>query len=56
MIRDIIGGERSVDYNRKPLDSFGYNLVRLDVAGVTVSKAGVLVEPNSEKSIVGMIG
>ena len=31
----------------------GYQFVRLEVAGVTVSKARVLVAPNSGKSIIG---
>ena len=53
VIRDMIGGERYVDYNRKPLKLLGYHFVRLEVAGVTVSKARVLVAPNSGKSIVG---
>ena len=39
VIRDMIAGERYV--------------VRLEVAGVTVSKARVLVAPNSGKSIEG---
>ena len=42
-----------MDYNRKPLKLLGYQFVRLEVAGVTVSKARVLVAPNSGKSIVG---
>ena len=47
VIRDMIGGEKYVDYNRKPLKLLGYQFVRLEVAGVTVSKARVLVAPNS---------
>ena len=38
---------------KKPLNLLGYQFVRLEVAGVTVSKARVLVAPNSGKSIVG---
>ena len=53
VIRDMIGEERYVDYNRKPLKLQGYQFVQLDVAGVTVPKARVLVAPNSGKSIVG---
>ena len=53
VIRDMIGGERYVDYKRKPLKLLGYQFVRLEVAGVRVSKARVLVAPNSGKSIVG---
>ena len=53
VIRDMIGEKRYVDYNRKPLKLLGYQFVRLEVAGVTVSKARVLVAPNSGKSIVG---
>ena len=53
VIGDMIGGEKNVDYNRKPLKLLGYQFVRLEVAGVTVSKARVLVAPNSGKSIVG---
>ena len=53
VIRDMIAGEKYVDYNKKPLNLLGYQFVRLEVAGVTVSKARVLVAPNSGKSIVG---
>ena len=53
-IKDMIRGERYVYKNRKPLELLGYKFVRLEVAGVTVSKARVLVLPNSEKSIVGL--
>ena len=53
VIRDMIEGERYVDYNKKPLESLGYQFVWLEVAGVTVSKARVLVAPISGKSIVG---
>ena len=42
-----------MDYNRKPLKLLGYHFVCLEVAGVTVSKARVLVAPNSGKFIVG---
>ena len=53
VIRDLIGGEKYVDYIRKPLKLLGYQFVRREVAGVTVSKARVLVAPISGKSIVG---
>ena len=53
VIRDMIENERYVDYHRKPLELLGYQFVRLEVAGVTVSKARVLVAPKSGKSIVG---
>ena len=53
VIREMIENERYVDYNKKPLELLGYQFVRLEVAGVTVSKARVLVAPNSGKSIVG---
>ena len=53
VIRDMIDNERYVDYNKKPLDLVGYQFVCLEVAGVTVSKARVLVAPNSGKSIIG---
>ena len=49
----MIEDERYVDYNRKPLELLGYQFVRLEVAGVTVSKARVLVAHISGKSIVG---
>ena len=52
VIRDMNENERYVDYNRKPLEVLGYQFVRLEVAGVTVSKARVLVAPNSGKSVV----
>ena len=53
VIRDMIDHERYVDYNKRPLELLGYQFVRLEVAGVTVSKARVLVAPNSGKSIIG---
>ena len=53
VFRDMIENERYVDYYRKPLELLGYQFVRLEVAGVTVSKARKLVAPNSGKSIVG---
>ena len=46
VIREMIDGERYVDYNKKPLNLLGYQFVRLELAGVTVSKA-FLVAPNS---------
>ena len=49
----MIDQERYVDYNKRPLELLGYQFVRLEVAGVTVSKARVLVAPNSGKSIIG---
>ena len=39
--------------NKKPLNLLGYQFVRLEVAGVTLSKARVLVAPKSGKSILG---
>ena len=49
----MIKGEEYVDYNKKPLNLFGYQFVRLEVSGVTVSKARVFLASNSGKSIVG---
>ena len=49
----MIEDERYVDYNRRPPDIIGYLLVRLVITGLTLSKAKVLVAPNSGKSIVG---
>ena len=49
VIRDMIERERYVDYNQKPLNLLGYQFVRLEVAGVTVSKARVLIAPNSRQ-------
>ena len=49
VIRDMIEGERYVDYNQKPLKLLRYQFVRLEVAGVTVSKARVLRAPNSRQ-------
>ena len=53
VIRDMIDNERYVDCNKRSLELLGYQFVRLEVAGVTVSKARVLVAPNSGKSIIG---
>ena len=36
VIRDMIAGDRYVDYSKKPLNLLGYQLVRLEVAVVTV--------------------
>ena len=41
----MIEEERYVDYSKKPLELLGYQIVRFEVAGVTVSEAGVLVAP-----------
>ena len=49
----MIEEEHYVDYNKRPLMLLGSQFVRLEVAGVTVSKARVLVAPNSGKSLVG---
>ena len=49
----MIDDEHYVDYNKRPLKLLGYPFVRLEVAGMTVSKARVLVAPNFGKSIVG---
>ena len=53
VIREMIEKERYMDYNKKPPELLGYQFVRLEVAGVTASKARVLVAPNSGKSTVG---
>ena len=54
VIRDMIPGERYIDYNKKPLNlQKNHQFVRLEVAGVTVLKARVLVASNAVKSIVG---
>ena len=53
VIRDMIGVERYVDYNEQTLELVGYQFVGLEVVGVTVSKARVLVAPNSRKLILG---
>ena len=53
VVRDMIEDEHYVDYNKRPLKLLGYQCVRLEVAWVTVSKARVLVAPNSGKSIIG---
>ena len=52
MIRDMIPGEHYIDYNKKRLKLLGYQFVRLEVAGVTESKARVLEGSNAGKSIV----
>ena len=49
----MIEDRNYVDYNKRPLKLLGFQFVRLEVAVVTVSKARVLVAPNSCKSIVG---
>ena len=48
----MIEGDRYVDYNKKHLEVLGYQFVQLEVAGVTVSKARVLVARNSGNSTV----
>ena len=44
---DVIDNERYVDYNKRLLEFLGYQFVRLEVAGVTVSNARVLVAVNN---------
>ena len=53
VIRDMIENERFVDYNRKQLELLGYQFVRLDVAGMTVSKARVLTPENPSWAVSG---
>ena len=53
VIREMIKDERYDDYNKNPLELLGCQIVQLEVAGVTLSNARVLVGPNSGKSIVG---
>ena len=51
----MIEDEHYVDYNKRSLKLLGYQFVWLEVAGVTVSKARVLVAPNFGKSLVGRV-
>ena len=52
VIRDMMAGERYIDYIKKTLNLLGYQFVRLEVAELTVLKARVLVARNSGKSFV----
>ena len=55
VVREMIEDEHYVDYNKRSLKLLGYQFVWLEVAGVTVSKARVLVAPNFGKFIVGRV-
>ena len=43
----MVDNER-IDYNKRPFDLLGYQFVRLEVTGMTFSKAQVLVHQTAE--------
>ena len=53
VVRDMINNERYVDFNKKPLPLLGYMFVSVQVKGIRVSKARVLVAKRGTKAIVG---
>ena len=53
IVSEMIDNERIVDFNEKPLPLLGYMFVSLQVNGVRVSKAKVLVARKGTKPIVG---
>ena len=52
----MIEKENYVEYIKKPLKLVGYQFLRLELAGMMVSKAKILVAPNSGKPIIGRDG
>ena len=53
VVRDMIDGERYVDFNRRPLLLLGYMFVSIQIEKTRMSKARVLVAKKGAKSIVG---
>ena len=53
VVRDMIDGERYVDFNRRPLPLLAYMFVSIQVGKTKMSKARVLVAKKGAKSIVG---
>ena len=52
-VREIVKGERYVDFNGKPLQLLGYVFCELQVNDVYIKKARVLIAKNGTKSIIG---
>ena len=53
VVRDMIDGERYVDFNRRPLPLLGYMFVSIQVGKTKMSKARVLVAKKRAISIIG---
>ena len=53
VVGDMINNERYVDFNKKPLPLLGYMFVSLQVKGIRVSRARVLVAKKGTKAIFG---
>ena len=52
-VREMIEGERYVDFNGKPLNLLGYVLCELQVGNQYIKKAGNLIAKKGTKSIIG---
>ena len=52
-VREIVKGERYVDFNGKPLQLLGYVFCELQVNDVYIKKARVLIAKNGTKPIIG---
>ena len=52
-VREIVKGERYVDFNGKPLQLLGYVFCELQVNDVYIKKARVLIAKKGTKSIIG---
>ena len=52
-VREIVKGERYVDFNGKPLQLLGYVFCELQVTDVYIKKARVLIAKNGTKSNIG---
>ena len=52
-VREIVKGERYVDFNGKPLQILGHVFCELQVNDVYIKKARVLIAKNGTKSIIG---
>ena len=52
----MIENKNYVEYIKRPMKLVGYQFVRLELAGVMVSKAKILVAPNNGKPIIGRDG
>ena len=52
-VREMIEGEKYVDYNGKPLSLLGYVFCELQVGNQYIKKARILVAKKGTKSIIG---
>ena len=52
-VREMIEGEKYVDFNGKPLNLMGYKFCELQVGNQYIKKARILIAKKGKKSIIG---